>query len=171
MSNPVWMEHLVCAWCQTCSIGLGQILEALKAVWIMKLPSARWDHRLYLLLTTQLLPALAQLVPRAGGNGFLGKLVGIVNCLPSSDCWDAPSPESLPTLESSQALGRPGAGIEWMTFPWPSLLSVGPPPAPNAFTLHSELFVLSLYFGSTFLPSLYMFSICQYSLWLWSPKM
>ena len=55
-------------------------------MWIMKLPSARWDHRLYLLLTTQLLPALAQLVPRAGGNGFLGKLVGIVNCLPSSDC-------------------------------------------------------------------------------------
>ena len=32
------------------------------------------------------LPKLAQLVPRAGGNGFLGKLVGIVNDLPSSNC-------------------------------------------------------------------------------------
>lgn len=65
-------------------------------------------------------------------------------------------PWNLPTLE-----------IDWKLeererlFPGhPSQVTL-PSPSPNAFPLLSELFVLSLYFGFTFLPSLYMFSICQ----------
>lgn len=86
MSNPVWMEHLVCAWRQTCSIGLGQILEALKAVWIVKLPSARWTHRLYLWPTTHLLPKLTQLAPSAEGMASWGK-AATWDCTLSSFRW------------------------------------------------------------------------------------
>lgn len=71
VNNPVWLQHLVHAWHQTCS--LGQILKTLSAVWIVKLASTRWAYRLYLLPTTQLLPELAQFFSIVGKNGFLVK--------------------------------------------------------------------------------------------------
>lgn len=146
MSDTVWMEHLVCAWHQTCSIGLGQIMKALST------SSVLTDSVLAHSSTSS---RACSAFPKRRGEWFLleGCHCGDVNCLPSDDCWVAPSSESLPMLD----------GTEWTTFPWPSLLGVGPPAAQNALTMHSELFVLSLYFGSTCLPSLYMFCTYHYS--------
>lgn len=155
MSNPVWMEHLVCTWHQTGSIGLEQILEALNTLQLVKLLSAIWDHRLYLLHTTQLLPEFAQLVPSTGGNGFLGEDCHCGNGKLSS------FRQLLKCLFSrrSTCAGSNRVNDSLQT----NLLCVRPPLLPSAFTLHSEQSVLSLYFGSTFVPSPWMFFTCQCS--------
>lgn len=148
MSNPVWTEYLVCSWCQTCSIGLGRFWKPwMLWIWEFLVPDGTVDS--YLFAHNPASSRTCSACPQGYWEWLPGErqpLVKTVNCLPSNDCWNASSLESSPTV----------AGVEWMTFPWLSLISIGSLPAPKTFTLHSEFLILSLHFGSAFLPFPYI---------------